>query len=139
MGNIYLTGNWSSPSLTFDSYSLTNVNSGAENVFLVKYDSMGNVLWARSSQGAGTNYGNSVTTDILGNCYVTGSFSYSPDITFGTYTLTNVNSSTKDVFIVKYDSMGNVLWAQSAGGNGDDNGYCIITEGIFDWNNLFYY
>ena len=86
--------------------------------------------WARGGKGGGYEIGNSVSADKLGNVFVTGTFSGST-ITFGNFTLTNSDSS--DVYIVKYNSLGNVLWAKSAGGNaanGDNEGYSVSTDSI---------
>ena len=94
-------------------------------MFLVKYSSTGVVLWVRSAGGSGSDLGNSVATDASGNIYVTGYFT-SPTIVFGSTTLTN--SGGKDVFIVKYSPTGNVLWAISFGGVGDDEGNSITTD-----------
>jgi hypothetical protein len=91
------------------------------------------VLWAKSAGGitAGPNTGDwaeGISTDASGNIVVTGKFS-SPTITFGTITLTNTDSfALGDVFVVKYDPSGNVLWGKSVGGTGDDLGYGISTD-----------
>src|ERR1051326_2586459 len=79
-------------------------------------------VWARRAGGYGTpDEGFEVKTDINGNIYVAGSFQ-STSITFGTTTLINpdVNGNSHDVFIVKYDPSGNVLWATRAGGSLND-------------------
>jgi hypothetical protein len=122
-GNCFVTGDFESPTITFGSYSLTN--AGGDDIFLVKYDASGNVLWAKSAGGTNFDGGNSVTTDANGNCFVTGSFR-SSSITFGSYTLTN--AGVYDMFLVKYDANGNVLWAKSAGGTSYDYGYSVATD-----------
>ena len=129
-GNTYITGLYDSPSLTFGSTTLINNNAatGGVNVFVVKYDATGNVVWAKSSSGTKQDFGKSICVDASGNTYITGLF-ISPSITFGTLTLTN-NSATgfEDLFIVKYDANGNVIWAKSAGGNFNDEGRSICVD-----------
>lgn len=73
-----------------------------------------NWLWAKSAIGTIPDYGYSVSADAQGNVFVTGRF-FSPTITFDTITLTNTDSSgnTEDIFIAKYDTSGNILWAKS--------------------------
>src|SRR6185437_4146300 len=116
-GNAFMIGYLFSPAITFGTYTLTN--AGAVNMFLVKYDANGNVLWAKKAGGTSNDFGNSVATDAIGNSFVTGSFQ-SPSITFDTYTLTN--TSGVHVFIAKYDANGNTLWAKNSGGtNGAGN------------------
>ena len=122
-GNVFVTGYFASPTITFGTTTLTN--AGQYDIFLVKYDGTGNVLWAKSAGGTGGDEGWSVSTDASGNVFATGVFS-SPTITFGTTTLTNAGIAA--IFIVKYDGAGNVLWAKSAGGIGGDGGYSVATD-----------
>ena len=116
-GNVIATGLFSSPTITFGTTVLTN--AGGNDMFIVKYDPSGNVLWAKSAGGTSGAGGNSCTTDASGNIIATGYFT-SPTITFGTTVLTNANAGSSDIFIVKYDSGGNVLWAKSEGGTAFD-------------------
>lgn len=112
-GNVFITGVFYYSNLTFGSITL--INSGSGDIFIAKYDSSGNVLWAKNAGGTGDDEGRSISTDPGGNVFVTGYFT-SPTITFDSITLTNVAAYTPDVFIVKYDANGNVLWAKNAGG-----------------------
>ena len=133
-GNVFVTGGFDSPTVTLGTYTLTDV--GSTDVFVAKYDANGNVLWAKGIGGTNTDIGNSISTDVTGNVFVTGSF-ISSTIAFGTYTLTNAGT-TDNIFVVKYDANGNVLWALSAGGVGKggqgDIGYSLsgdITGNVF--------
>src|SRR5688572_9791417 len=110
-GNIIVTGWFNLPLVIFGSIVLTN--AGGEDAYIVKYDPDGNVLWAQSSGGTSSDVSVSCSTDANGNIIATGYFQ-SPTIMFGTTVLSNT-SGTFDMFIVKYDADGNVLWAQSAG------------------------
>ncbi len=69
-------------------------------MYVVKYDSIGNVLWANRAGGYSADYGNSIATDGNGNCYVIGEFRSSA-ITFGSVTLTK--SEGCDIYVVKLD------------------------------------
>jgi gliding motility-associated-like protein len=124
-GNVYVSGFFDGPSITFGSCTLTAPSNGNEHLFLVKYDRNGNALWVK---GASCTYGNSgisLALDATGHLYMAGSFSYS-DITFGTTTLINAGSS--DLFLVKYDLNGNVIWAKSYGGNSSDGAMAVKTD-----------
>ena len=113
-GNIYLAGNFNT-TITFGTTTLTS--EGGDDFFLVKYNSDGNVLWAKSEGGTNDDYVSSVAADGSGNVYVAGEFT-SSTLAFGTTTL--INKGTQDIFLTKYNSDGNVLWAKSAGGvNGE--------------------
>jgi hypothetical protein len=122
-GNVYITGFFQSPTVTFDSYTLTNV--GNTNIFIVKYDSSGNVLWAKSEGGSADDYGYSIATDAFANVFITGRFS-SSHLILGSYALNNAGNW--DIFLAKYDSSGNVLWAKSAGGADTDEGVCTAAD-----------
>ncbi len=130
-GNVLITGAFNSPSITFGTTTLNNSdNTGSTtDIFLVKYSSSGNVLWAKSAGGVANDYGYGVSSDISGNVLITGSFN-SPTITFGTTTIANAGSNSGDVFLVKYNPSGNVLWAKSAGGTGDDGGRSVSTDSL---------
>jgi len=124
-GNVVVSGSFSSPSITFVTTTLIN-SGGGSDVFVVKYDSSGTVLWAKSVAGTSIDYGKGISTDVNGNIFVTGWF-YSPSITFGTITLINAGTDY-DVFVAKYDASGNVLWAKRAGGIDGDGGQNISTD-----------
>jgi len=124
-GNVYVTGSFSSPTITFGTTTLTNAGSG--NIFIAKYDAAGTVLWAKREGGTSDDVGLSVATDASGNVYVTGYFT-SSTITFGTTTLTNAGGGSNDMFIVKYDAAGNVLWAKREGGTSHEIGFSVTTD-----------
>ncbi|CAN5227524.1 hypothetical protein BH09BAC5_BH09BAC5_01390 [soil metagenome] len=127
IGNSYITGSFSSPSVTFGSITLTNDSSIAD-IFVVKYDSSGNVVWAKTNGGISVSVGVDISIDEQGNSYVLGLFT-SPTARFGTNTLTNTNNSSRDIFIAKYDPLGNVVWAKSFGGISYEIGVSISLDG----------
>jgi len=133
LGNIYVTGLFKSK-ITFDSTILLNERS--TEIFLVKYDNNGNLIWAIrpffSKKGGldGLNYLHSIAVDNSGNVLATGVF-YSNTIAFGSTILTNnttglMNGAT--IFLAKYDAKGNVIWAKSAGGKKSDFPYSVAVD-----------
>lgn len=123
--NIYVIGEFASPSVSFGANALANTSAGTNDIFIVKYDSSGNVLWAKSAGGGGTDYGNDITAGPAGEIYITGYF-YSGLIYFGGTPLGNTGSS--DMYLVKYNSSGNVLWARSSTGANNDAGMGLCTD-----------
>ncbi len=119
-GNVYAVGYFSSSSLTFGSSGISLTNTGTYDMFIAKYNKDGNVIWAHNAIGADADSATSIARDSLGNLFVVGHFN-GPSITFGGTTVNNSNPGTNDIFIVKYDAAGTVLWAISEGGSGDDN------------------
>ena len=120
-GNVYVLGAFTDSSIcSFDAVTLTNTATAM--YYLVKYSPSGNVLWAKNI--AGTN--KQIGSGYIGiyednNIYVSGGFD-SASITIGSTTLTNSSASqdTFDVFLAKYDSLGNPVWAKSFGGHDND-------------------
>ncbi len=125
-GNIYVTGNFQSPTITFDSDTLTSLGGYGYDTYLAKYDTYGNVLWAKSAGGTSDDAVTSIAVNASGNAYITGWFE-SSTITFGSNILTNTNSFD-DIFYVKYDASGNVIWATKFGSTGDDMAYSIAMD-----------
>lgn len=124
--NVYITGNFKDTSY-FGSHALVTPSMDA---FVVKYDSVGNVKWAKQSLSNSIYDDNSNCISVDGACNVYISGNYEASVTFDKYTLTN-----HSYFLTKYDSAGNVLWAQSPNlsyGNGislasDAAGYTYLT------------
>ncbi len=125
-GNIYVTGFFSG-TVTFGTTELTT--SGGFDILVAKYDASGNVVWARRAGGTGWDKGLSIATDGLGNIYVTGHFAGTA--TFGTIELTGAGAD--DIFVVKYNASGNVVWAKRAGNTYYDWGCDIVTD---KWDNV---
>lgn len=126
-GNVLITGEFSSPTVAFDDVILTN-QSGSNyksDYFLAKYDTDGNVLWAKSSGGNERDYGLDVATDATGNVYVTGMYR-SDEIVFGSTTFHT--DENQNFFLAKYDTDGNVLWARTGEGQSDDNGEAVTVD-----------
>ncbi len=125
---IYVTG-YFSDTAWFDNKML--VSRGDQDVFLAKYDLIGNLMWVRQAGGANFDYGTSVDVDNTGNVYVTGGYEY--DIWFGSAQLTTSNVYNES-FFAKYDNAGNLLWAKTTAGNGSN----LITGVAFDYRNSVY-
>jgi hypothetical protein len=117
-GNVYVTGYFYSPTATFGSTVL--INNGSTDVFVVKYNSTGQVIWATSAGSSGADYGNGIAVDGTG-CYIIGNFS-------GNF-LGLINNGGSDVFVIKYNSTGQVVWATGAGSSSDDSGNGIAADG----------
>jgi len=117
-GNVYVLGNFSSPLITFNTINLTKISYG-NDIFIVKYDNNGNVLWAKNAGVPESNNnlsycrGESMTVDENGNCIITGIF-YGDSIIFDKTPLKNSADNNYNVFVVKYNTNGEVVWADCA-------------------------
>ena len=138
--NVFVTGTYRI-NLTLGTNTLTLFCASSNNMFIGKYDSNGNFIWAQKAGSASACYnvvGSSVGVDASGNCYITGN--YNNTITFNTLNITSINAQS-DIYIAKYNSSGTIQWVKSAGGTSpessnsiavDASGNCYIT-GIFNY------
>jgi len=129
-GNEYITGIFTD-TISFGGFTLNTKYFQGEDAFLVKYDSNGNVLWAKQSEipsAASGGTGTSVATDNSGNAYITGYFF--DTLSFGLKTL--ISPYVQSSYLVKYSPAGNVLWAKQSTPNSffsTCSSNCITTDG----------
>jgi hypothetical protein len=96
-------------------------SAGSADIFVAKYDPLGNLLWAAKAGGPYYDEAISVTTDNSDNIIITGKFSGSA--AFGSIIIQGSSDGTyPDVFIAKYDPNGNCLWVKKGGGDYGDSG-----------------
>ncbi len=93
-------------------------------IFLAKYDIDGNLIWVHYEGPGGSGScikGYQITGD--GNChfFLTGCFSHE-----GFYDLISIGCY--DIFVVKYDTTGNLIWARQAGGSSFEGGRSVAIE-----------
>jgi len=97
-----------------------------------KYSSIGqpNFVWANQLGGTGSDIGYSIASDASGNVYTTGYYSGTVDFDPGpgVFTLTSAGA-TDDIFVCKLNATGNLVWAKSIGGTGNDLGLSIAVDG----------
>jgi hypothetical protein len=120
-GNVWLTGYFSG-SVTFGGN--THTSAGANDLFVLKLDPSGTVLWSGSFGGTSSDRGSSITSDPQGNVWLTGSFTGS--VSFGGNTHTSAGGT--DLFVLKLAPSGTVLWSGSFGDTYSDHGHSITSD-----------
>ena len=109
---------------------ITFASNGNYDMFLTKLSSQGNLIWCKSIGGTSSDQCTSISTDLSGNVYATGSFSgqvnFNP--TVGTSLLNSSAGGTSDIFVLKLNTLGHYQWACSMGGTGNDAGNAIRTD-----------
>lgn len=98
-GRCYYSGMFISDSITFGNTTFVNVAAGTEDMFMIMYDAMGNVVNGITGGGTGVDYINSLVSNTAG-IYMVGAFG-SPVLNLGPATLTNTDTSgtTYDMFV----------------------------------------
>ena len=104
--NAIITGTFSSAQLKLNE-TTTLQNNGTIDVFLIKYNPQGEIVWTRSFGGIKEEYVNDISIDGENNIYITGNFR-SNSFTVGN---TPVISSWPDnVYVAKFNLNGELNW-----------------------------
>lgn len=114
VGNSYVTGTMYSSTTNYD-------------IFTTKYDAAGRVVWSKTTGGPDKDYGDGIAIDANENCYISGRFQ--SNATFGPIAIENLNSGVSDLFVAKYDNLGDIVWVQQAGESGEDAASKIGVDG----------
>lgn len=102
-GNVFITGTFSGiADLNPGTGTFNLTSAGGQDVFIAELDNLGNFLWANGIGSSGTDYGISITFDITGSMYVTGTFGGAADFdpSAGTANLNSVGMG--DIFVMKF-------------------------------------
>ena len=128
-GNVFVTGTFKN-TINFDPDSgLSALSSkGGYDIFVLKLDETGNLLWAKSMGGTGEDYGNFIALDETGNLYITGYFNDVVDFDPGSGITDLVSNGVRDIFLQKLNSSGNLLWVKSMGGINQDESWAVVTD-----------
>jgi hypothetical protein len=112
-GNIYAAGYFEGTLDCDPGPGTFNLSSNGDASFILKLNSSGNFVWAKQLGSVDTRI-YSMTVDMTGNVYSTGTFWYTSDFDPGpaTYNLTAVGS---DAFVSKLDAAGSFVWAKQLG------------------------
>ncbi len=117
-GNLIATGQFGGTGV-FGANTLTN--GGRFDYFLAKYDPTGGVIWARRAGAAGDDFGSNLAFDGEGNILAVGTLDASPEFEGQPVTA----AGKKDAFVAKYRPDGSLIWARTAGGPENDQGFGI--------------
>lgn len=134
-GNTYVTGIFGTAADFDSSPGTANLfTAGGGDVFLVKYNSLGQYVWAINFGSSGWDYGYEICGDSANNIYVTGRIAGTTDFDPGAGTATITPVGGDDVFVAKYNSNGQYQWAFNIGSVNQDIGMGIKTDAL---NNVY--
>jgi hypothetical protein len=149
IGNNYITGTFSGtvdldPSAT-KAFNVTS--KGGTDVFVAKYGTSGQLIWARTLGGTGNDSAADISFDTAGNVYTVGTFNGTVDFNPASAITANITSATGgSAFVWKLDFNGNLFLARSVAGTStasaiatDSRGNMVVTgsfTGTADFNPL---
>ncbi|MCX6641594.1 MAG: T9SS type A sorting domain-containing protein [bacterium] len=105
----------------------TSYGAGNQDVYLIKTNGVGNLVWQRTFGGNDNDYGYSVQQTTDGGYVIAGE-------------TTSYGAGENDVYLIKTDTAGNMVWQRTIGDNGHDCSFSVqqTTDGgyiIAGWKN----
>lgn len=103
LGRIFISGYFTSSSISFGGSNLTNVMAGYRDLFIAAYDASGTNVWATSVGDAFDESANSISVNSSGSeIYVSGVYN-STSLSFGTHSV--YKGCGDDVFLAKLSGL----------------------------------
>ena len=139
-GNVYVIGDFRGkadfdPGLgTFylSSCPCETSNPQKPDIFFAKYTKAGAFVWAKKVGGRGTDNSRAIAVDANGNVFIIGTFESTADFDPGEGTQNLTSNGGLDIFLAKYNSNGEFVWARNIGGAAFDfgNSFSVSSTGI---------
>lgn len=92
------------------SYSF---GAGNYDVYVIKTNASGTRLWAKTFGGSGADYANAIQQTSDGGYIIIGSS-------------TSFNWGDRNIYLIKINSNGALMWSETIGGDGEDDGKYVI-------------
>ncbi len=92
----------------------TSIGAGADDVYLIKIDTLGNLLWENAYGGPASDQGNAIAVAPDGGYVIAGSTK-------------SAAASEMDVYLIKTDQAGNWLWEKNYGGSYYETAHAVAT------------
>jgi len=122
--NLYVTGYITGES-AFNANVTFSAAQGNGDIYVAKYSPSGSLLWVKKFGGPMSDRAYDLKVDNNGDILVSGQFFGT--VNFGGQTLQSVANS-KDIFLIKMNPQGDVLWALAEGGSMGDNMYALAVD-----------
>lgn len=130
-GQIYITGNFEEIMEidTGDGGTVLLESEGEDDVFIIRYASLGDLLRAWALQGDADDLGLDIVVDGAGNVYVAGEFEdeidFDPDLDD-----MKRSAGDEDVFVAKYNDGADLVWSATFGGLEEDERPSLSIDGL---------
>ncbi|MDC6366394.1 MULTISPECIES: hypothetical protein [Flavobacteriaceae] len=106
---------------TFSTDADVSRNNGESDVWLIKIDDKGNLLWEKTFGGIGFDAARGLSTTSDGGFVLAGNSKSSDGDASG-------NHGENDLWVIKTDASGKLVYQQSFGGSGLDFGFDVIED-----------
>jgi hypothetical protein len=128
-GNSFVTGSFSNQ-ITIGGNTLNSF--GGTDVYITKFNVLGDVLWTKQIGGAGNDAGRDIVLDGQGNVIVVGLFNGNVDFDPGAGLFELNSYGLGDGFIVKLNSSGVFGYAGNVGGVEEDRVETVAYDPLHD-------
>ncbi|MEM7375191.1 MAG: T9SS type A sorting domain-containing protein [Bacteroidota bacterium] len=117
--HFYITGSFQGTA-DFDPLgtTLNLTSSGSDDLFLAQYSMAGSVQFANAIGGSSFDTGFGLALDVASNIFLTGSFAGTVDIDPGASTTNLTSTGFTDIFLARYNKVGEFQWGFNLGGTG---------------------
>lgn len=107
---------------TFSNNGDVTGNHGAGDVWLVKLTNLGTIQWQRSLGGTGGDRGSCIQ-EVVGGGYLLAGYTFSNDGDVSGHH--NPTGADSDVWVVRLDNDGTIVWQRCVGGTGADQAAAV--------------
>jgi len=113
-GNVYSAGFYDSSLV-----SLNIVSKGSSDILLMKHSATGTLKWVKTIASASFETADAIAIDANHNIYIVGRFEGTTDFDPGTGIANlTAKSGGQNIFMAKYTTSGDYVWAKGIGGVG---------------------
>ncbi|MDL2262053.1 T9SS type B sorting domain-containing protein [Bacteroidales bacterium OttesenSCG-928-I21] len=120
-GNIFVVGTYNG-NVSFDEHTLNS--SGNDDIFFIKYSPYGDIIWIKKFGGPQKETSGGICVDNQNNIIFTGS--YQIYINFDGRVI--FSNGGMDMFVVKFDNNGSIIWVGEHGSPSNDVGIDVATD-----------
>ena len=124
--NIYMSGGTQSRENIYFNGHDSSYAGGIWDIFLVKFNTLGQRIWATYYGSTGADVGRYLASDNIGNIYVAGDTNSESDIAFNAPN--SIYGGDLDAFLVKFNTLGQRIWATYFGGERQDLAFGLATD-----------
>ncbi len=125
LGNVYVTVQFSG-TVGIDANTYTSY--GGTDLLLIKYNASGQFQWSRQMGSDGDDQAVQILSDTLNNIYFSGQFKGTA-FNYGSGILPNTLVNTNEIFLIRLNTSGSVIWARNPAGPTDDYAGKLYSDG----------